>query len=227
MVLTAMVVTAIAYVAAAAVAVRRGRAHSPAETVAFVAGLAVLAVALRESWGPYDDETPWVHDAQHALVMAVAPALLALGAPVRLSLQVLPTRWARRVVGLLHLRPFRALCGPASAVHVPLDYYGVMAAYLFTSWAQRAGDSAFVHMGTHAVFLLCGLLFWVPIVGADVGGWRPDRRTSLALVAAGIPLFAGFALAERSVPLLVVNEAAVVLGLGLVAAVRRGSPAGY
>jgi len=222
MVLAAMVVIAVAYVAAAVTAVRRGRTHSPASTVAFLAGLAVLAVAMRESWGAYDDGTPWVHDAQHALVMGVAPALLALGAPVRLSLQVLPTRWARRIVGVLHLRPLRALCGPAAAVHVPLDYYGVMAAYLFTSWAQHADDNAVVHVATHGIFLLCGLLFWVPVVGADVGGWRPDRRTSLRLVALGIPLYAGFALATSSLSLLVVNEAATVFGLALVAVHRRG-----
>src|SRR3954469_8499366 len=156
MVLAAMVVIAVAYVAAAVIAVRRGRTHSPASTVAFLAGLAVLALAMRASWGAYDDGMPWVHATQHALVMGVAPALLALGAPVRLSLQVLPTRWARGVVGVLHVRPLRALCGPASAVHVPLDYYGVMALYLFTGWAGQSADNAAVHVGTHAVFLVCG-----------------------------------------------------------------------
>src|SRR4051812_9593406 len=222
MVLAAMVVVAVAYVAAAVTAVRHGRTHSPASTVAFLAGLAVLALAMRESWGAYDGGTPWVHDAQHALVMGVAPALLALGAPVRLSLQVLPTRWARRIVGVLHLRPLRALCGPAAAVHVPLDYYGVLAAYLFTSWAQHADDNAVVHVATHGIFLLCGLLFWVTVVGADVGGWRPDCRTSLRLVALGIPLYAGFALATSSLSLLVVNEAATAFGLTLVAGHPRG-----
>jgi putative membrane protein len=225
MVLAAVVVTAIAYVAAAAVAVRRGRAHSPAQTVAFLAGLAILAVALRESWGPYDDETPWVHATQHALVMAVAPPLLALGAPVRLSLQVLPTRWARGLVGVLHARPLRALCGPASAVHVPLDYYGVMALYLFTAWAAASADNAAVHVGTHVVFLVCGLLFWVPVVGADVAGWRPDRRTALWLVAVGLPIYAVFSIAAGSLPLLVANEAATVFGLTLVAVSRRSAPA--
>lgn len=224
MVLAVMVVTAIAYVAAAASALRRGRAHAFAQTVAFLAGLTVLAVALRETWGSYDDEMPWVHATQHALVMGVAPALLALGAPVRLSLQVLPTRWARGVVGVLQARPLRALCGPASAVHVPLDYYGVMALYLFTGWAGQSADNAAVHVGTHAVFLVCGLLFWVPVVGADIGGWRPDRRTSLMLVAAGVPVYAVFALAAGSLPLLVANETATVFGLVLVAVSRSSAP---
>src|SRR4051794_4971352 len=139
MVLAAMVVIAVAYVAAAMIAVRHGRAHSPASTIAFLAGLAVLALAMRESWGPYDDGTRWVHDAQHALVMGVAPALLALGAPVRLSLQVLPTRWARRVVAALLVRPLRSPCGPGAAVHGPLDYYGVLAGDLFPPWARLPG----------------------------------------------------------------------------------------
>jgi len=225
MVLAATVVTAVAYVAAAMVAVRRGRTHSPMSTIAFLAGLAVLAFALRESWGPYDDEMPWVHAAQHALVMAVAPLLLALGAPVRLSLQVLPTRWARGLVGLLHARPLRALCGPASAVHVPLDYYGVMALYLFTGWAAAGADNAVVHVGTHVVFLICGLLFWVPMVGADVAGWQPDRSTALRLVAVGLPIYGVFAIADDSLSLLVANEAATVFGLVVVVIARRGTPA--
>src|SRR3954452_24966443 len=103
MVLAAMVMIAIAYVAAAMTAVRHGRTHSPASTVAFLAGLAVLALAMRESWGAYDDVTPWGHDAQHALVSGVTPAFLALSTSFLLSLQVLPTRWARRVVGALQL----------------------------------------------------------------------------------------------------------------------------
>lgn len=225
MVLTATVVTAVAYVVAALVAVRRGRTHSPTSTAAFLAGLAVLALALRSHWGSYDDEVPWVHDTQHALVMGVAPVLLALGAPLRLMLQVLPTTWARGVVGVLHARALRALCGPASATHVPLDYYGVMAAYLFTPWAGLVEDSSFAHIATHAVFLVCGLLFWVPVVGADVGGWHPDRRTSLGLVAVGIPLFAGFALLDGSWSVLIANEAVAVFGLVVVAVRRRREPA--
>jgi len=225
MVLAVTVVTAVAYVVAALAAARRGRTHSTLSTVAFLAGLVVLALALRSRWGGYDDEVPWVHDAQHALVMGVAPALLALGAPLRLTLQVLPTGWARRVTGVLHTRPLRALCGPHSAVHVPLDYYGVMAAYLFTPWAGLVEGSTVAHVATHSVFLVCGLLFWVPVVGADVGGWHPDRRAALSLVAMGIPLYAAFALATGSWSLLVANEAGAVFGLVVVATCRRDAPA--
>src|SRR4051812_50036581 len=117
MVLTAMVVTAIAYVAAAAVAVRRGRAHLPAETVAFLAGLAVLAVALRESWGPYAHETPWVHATQHALVMAVRPPPRGRGAPAPPAPPGLPPPWGGGPLRVVHARPVRGPSGPAPRVH--------------------------------------------------------------------------------------------------------------
>src|SRR4051812_14562749 len=81
-------------------AARAGRRHRPwprATTVALLAGLGLLVVVLQSPLASYAETVVWVHDLQHAVLMSVAPVLLALGAPVTLSLQVLPTRTARRL----------------------------------------------------------------------------------------------------------------------------------
>jgi cytochrome c oxidase assembly factor CtaG len=216
--LTLEVVLAAAYLVAATRVSRRRRAWPWGSTVAFLAGLLVLVVALQSGLASYDDDVPWVHNLQHVLVMSVAPPLLALGAPVTLCLQALPTRDARRLVAVLHHHAVRGLCGRAAAVHLPLDYYGIMAVYLFTPAFALSRDNAAFHVGTHVVFLVCGLLFWVPIVGIDATGWRPAQRTRLLLVGVGIPVNAVIAAADGSWSLLIASETATLLGLALVVA---------
>src|SRR4051794_1626804 len=175
---------ALGYLYGVAVANTLHRRRSSIATAAFLGGLAVLAVALQSRLATYDDVV-WVHHLQHVLVMSIAPPLLALGAPVTLCLQVLSPRRARGLVALLHHPALRAVCGPRAAWHLPLDYYGVTALYLFTPAHGWSETSTFAHVAVHAVLLTCGLLFWVPIVGVDATGWRPSYRTRLWLAGAG------------------------------------------
>jgi len=222
--LTLEAALAATYVLAAMSVSRRRRPRPWAPTASFLAGLIVLVLALQSGLASYDDTVPWVHNLQHVLVMSVAPPLLALGAPVTLCLQALPTRDARRLVGVLHHPAARALCGRSAAVHLPLDYYGVMAIYLFTPAYALSRDNAAFHIGTHVVFFVCGLLFWVPIVGVDATGWRPAQRTRVLLVGAGFPINAVIAAADGRWSLLLASEAATVLGLALVATRHRRVP---
>ena len=222
--LTLEAMLAATYVLAAMSVSRRRRPRPWGPTAAFLGGLFVLVVALQSGLASYDDTVPWVHNLQHVLVMSIAPPLLALGAPVTLCLQALPTRGARRLVAMLHHPAVRGLCGRSAALHLPLDYYGVMAIYLFTPAYALSRDNAAFHVGTHVVFLVCGLLFWVPIVGVDATGWRPAQRTRVLLVAAGIPINAVIAAADGSWSLLLASEAATVLGLALVALLPGRAP---
>jgi len=214
------VLIAAGYLAAVARARARGRHRPAGSSAAFVAGLLVLVFALQSGFASYDD-VAWVHNVQHVLVMSVAPPLLALGAPVLLCLQTLPTKAARRLTALLRHPGIRALCGPKAFVHVPLDYYAVMVLYLFTPAHQWSARYSAVHIATHAVFLVCGLLFWVPIVGLDTTGWRPSYQSRLAMVAVGLPVSAALAALDGSWSLFIATEVATLLGIGIVVA-RRG-----
>ena len=214
------VLIAVGYLAAVARARSRGRHRPAGSTAAFMAGLIVLVLSLQSGFASYDDDVAWVHNLQHVLVMSIAPPLLALGAPVLLCLQVMPTKGARRLMAFLHHPAIRVLCGPKASLHVPLDYYAVMALYLFTPAHQWGARYAAVHVGTHVVFLVCGLLFWVPIVGLDATGWRPSYRSRLAMVAVGVPVSAAIAAVDGSWSLFVATEVATLLGIGLVVARR-------
>lgn len=199
---------------------RVGRRHGrwpPASTAAFVTGLLVMVVALQSRLAAYD-ETPWVHDVQHVLLMSLVPPLLALGAPVTLCLRALPTAAARRLVGVLRHGVARRLLG---ARHLALGYYGVMVVFLLSPVQALSLHNEMVHVAEHAVFFGCGLLFWVPVAGVDPVANRPARRTRVALVAAGLPVNAVLAAAVGSVALLATAEAATLVGLVLVAAPHR------
>jgi len=39
------------------------------------------------------------------------------------------------------------------------------------------------------VALACGLLFWVPLLGADPATWRPSHRLKVAVLAIGVPAY--------------------------------------
>lgn len=208
-----------AYVVGARRATRR-RSWPVSATVCFVAGLVATALVLQSGLAAYD-ETYAVHVVQHVVLMSVVPLLLALGAPVTLLLRVANPRVARRVVGVLHSRPARALCGRSGAVHVPLEYYGLMFVFLLAPVQRITTGNELVHASSHLLLLTCGLLFWVPMVGRDPAPWRPTERTRIAAVAVGVPVNVLIAAVAGSWELLAVSECAALLGLAVVCAWPR------
>jgi len=218
--LVAEVGLALTYVAGAWVVTKRHRPWPARATASFLAGLAVTAFVLQSGFAAYDDVF-WVHVVQHAVLMGVAPLLLAFGAPVTLCLPCLPRRGARRLVGALHSRPLRGLCGRPAAAHLAVDYYGVMFVYLLTPAAALATRNEAFHLATHGIFFLCGLLFWIPIVAADPTPWRPARRTKVLMVAAGVPVGAVLAAVTSSWSVLAATEASTLIGLAVVLNRRR------
>src|ERR1700761_3056351 len=62
----------------------RGHRWPRTRTACFLAGLAILALALQLGPIAAHDETPWVHSLQHVMLMMVAPPLLVLGSPITL-----------------------------------------------------------------------------------------------------------------------------------------------
>ena len=219
--LTVEVALGAAYVVSARLAVG-GRGWPRSATAAFLAGLVALAIVLQSGLAAYD-ETAAMHDVQHVVLMSVAPLLLALGAPVTLLLRVCPPPTGRRVVGVLHSRPARALCGRRAAWHVPLEYYGLMFVFLLAPVQRVTASNELVHVSTHLLLLTCGLLFWVPLIGRDPAPWRPSARTRVLAALAGLPVNAVLAVTAGSWELLAIGEAATVLGIAAVLARPRAA----
>src|SRR5437763_13318453 len=55
-------------------------------TGCFLAGLAVIVIALQSGVGSYDDVLFWDHMVQHLMLIMIAPPLLILGEPITLLL---------------------------------------------------------------------------------------------------------------------------------------------
>jgi putative copper resistance protein D len=193
------------------VAVRRVAAHHPdnpvptRRTVAFLAGLTAIAVALLSGIGAYDTTLFSLHMVQHILLALVAAPLIALAAPVTLLLRVASADdRRRRILPVLHSRVVRAIGHPVVAWVV---FAAVMWGSHFSALFDAALEDQLLHDLEHGLFLGAGLLFWWPAVGADPGPWRlpePARALyvflqmpqntflSVAILFAGTPLYAHY-----------------------------------
>jgi putative membrane protein len=187
------VVTAGLYCYGAARLRRSGRRWPIGRTVSFLLGLATLAVALQSGFAGYDDDLLWVHMSQHLAIMMLAAPLLALGAPVRLCLSAGSRGVRRFVAGILHDPSMRMVEGRPAAFLLPLDYYGSMAVAVLTPLYRLSEVNQGFHEFVHLYFLACGLMFWVPMLGQDPARWRPAYPLKVALVAAGIGVYAAVA----------------------------------
>jgi cytochrome c oxidase assembly factor CtaG len=174
---------------------RHGKRWPIARTASFLLGLCALAAVLQSGLAGYDDELLWVHMVQHLVIMMLSAPLLALGAPVRLSLAAGPPGLRRFIAGLLHDPSLQMVQGRWAVVLLPLDYFGSMALFLLTPLYRLTEVNNGFHEFVHVYFLACGLLFWVSLLGADPSPWRPHYRVKLTIVSIGIPVFSAIAAA--------------------------------
>ena len=99
----------------------------------FLAGLAIVVLALCSGIGSYDDILFWDHMIQHLMLIMVAPPLLILGQPITLLLHASRNplhTWAKRV---LRSRP-------ASFLTWPVFGFAAYAAAIVLAAPDRAGQ---------------------------------------------------------------------------------------
>jgi cytochrome c oxidase assembly factor CtaG len=165
------------------VALRRARRSWPAlRCASFLAGLGAVSVALLSGVDGYADRLLSIHMAQHMLLVMVAPALLAWGAPVRLALAASPRRARRGIAAVLHSAPLRGALHPLSGTVLVC---ALLLGTYFTGFFALTLRNATVHELEHAALLLCGLVLFVPLVAADPLPRPPSalaRLCSLTLV---------------------------------------------
>jgi putative copper resistance protein D len=174
--------------------------------IAFVAGLAAIEIALQSIIERYDTTLFSVHMVQHILLTLVAPPLLALGAPITLTLRVSSPEVRHGIVlPILHSRLLRVLSFPVLAW---LLFAGVMWGTHFSPIFNESLEQPLIHQLEHLAYLAVGLLFWWPAVGVDPSPWRiphPVRAMylflqmpqntflALAIYSAAAPLYPHYA----------------------------------
>jgi cytochrome c oxidase assembly factor CtaG len=156
-----------AYVAGIRAVRRTGERWSLGRTLWFAAGLVVIALTTMSFLGAYAHTLFWVTAAQLALLLTVAPVLLALGAPVTLLVRARPSA-GRRVERFLARGPVRLLTFPViGAVVVACVPFLVYYTPVFEASLR------FAPLGwlLHAVVLVVGFAFYWPVLSVD----RPPR----------------------------------------------------
>ena len=163
----------------------------------FGAGLLVIVIATQSGIGAYDDLLFYDHMVQHLMLLMVAPPLLIGGQPLTLLLHASRNplhTWAKRVI---RSRLASFLTWP---VFGTLAYaLTVMAAHL-TAIASYTEQRPAWHNGEHALFIVIGYLFYLPILGTEPIRWRLSYPIRFVLLVLLMPIdtFTGVALGYAS-----------------------------
>jgi putative copper resistance protein D len=165
---------------------------------AWLAGVAVVALALVSAVHIYAGSVFSVHMVQHLLLAMVAPPLLALGAPVTLTLRAASPNVRRSILlPVLHSRPLKAISWPP----VAWTFFAVvMWATHFSPLFNAALENQAVHSAEHLLYLLAGVLFWWPVIGADPIRWRLRPIGRMVYLAAQMPFNTAVGLAIYFAP---------------------------
>ncbi|MBW3574169.1 MAG: cytochrome c oxidase assembly protein [Actinobacteria bacterium] len=165
----------------------RGRGWPARRTRAFVAGLVVVAIATQSGLAGAEADRFSIHTVQHVLLGMVAPALMALGAPVTLALQASRRPTQVVLLRLLHSAPLRLLTHPVTAW---LVFGGSLILLYFTPVLELSLTNDVVHGAVHLQFLTAGGLFCWTAVGLDPLQWRLPHGARLLFVVLAVPVHA-------------------------------------
>lgn len=173
----------------------RGRAWPWWRVASFGLGLLIIALSLQSSIGVYDDDLFWIHMVQHLLLIMVAPPLLVIGAPVMLLLHTGSPPVHRATRRLVRSTPVTFLTNPAVAV---IAYTIVVLVTHLTGFMDTVLSNQVAHDGEHALYLLAGYLYFLPIFGDEPIRWRLSYPMKILLLLLSMPVdtFTGVALMQ-------------------------------
>jgi cytochrome c oxidase assembly factor CtaG len=160
----------IALLAAYLLCAARVRRRHPARpwplrrTLAFLAGLAIVAIATQSSIGVYDDALFSVHMVQHVLLIMVAPPFLVSGRPVTLLMHSWGNPVHSAVKRAVRSGPVTALTRPAVATVL---YCAVVIGTHTPPFMDLVLENEAVHDAEHALYLLAGCLFFLVVLGTE------------------------------------------------------------
>jgi cytochrome c oxidase assembly factor CtaG len=162
-------------------------------TVAFMAGLGTIAIALMSGIERYDTTLFSVHMVEHLLLMLVAAPLIALAAPITQVLRVASPGVRRRLLlPILRSGPVAAVSHPAVAW---LTFTLVLYVSHFSPLFEAALEDRFVHDLEHVLYITAALLFWWPVVALDPAPRRMSHPARIGYLLLQMPLSSFLAMA--------------------------------
>jgi len=190
----------------------------------FLAGLAVVFLALD---GPIDAGASGllsVHMVQHLLLTMVAAPLLVLGAPVSLVLRASSSRTRRTILlPFLNSRIARMVAKPVVTWSA---FLVVLWASHLTSLYEAALQNRGLHALEHLTYLGTAMLFWWPVVGLDPIPSRIAHPARILYLFLAMPPMAFLGLAIYSSDHLLYPYYATVPGATIVSALADQHLAG-
>ncbi len=201
---------------------RRPAGRWPAwRTLAFLAGLAVIAVATQGSPGVYDDTLFSAHMVQHLLLIMVAPPLLVLGRPVTLLLHAAPPPLHRRVRRAVRTGLVTAVSRPAVATAA---YCAVVTATHLPPVMDLVLRNPVAHDAEHLLYLASGYLFFLAVVGSEPVRWRVGLlgRYLMLLIVMPVDTLVGVVLMTAPREIYLGYAAGGAAGPGLVSDLHTG-----
>ena len=154
-------------------------------TCMFLAGLLVVVMATESGIGAYDDILFWDHMIQHLMLIMVAPPLLVTGQPVTLLLHASRNPLHTRVKKLLRSRVITAITFPAVGV---VAYAVTIVGTHLTSFMNLVMQNDAVHNAEHALYLIVGYLYFLPLVGREPLHWKLSYPVRLFLLFIAMPV---------------------------------------
>jgi putative membrane protein len=174
-------------------------------SVAYLGGLAVLAIALMSPIDVLSGQFFFMHMVQHLLLVMIAPPLLWIANPMPIAMWGLPAG-LRREVGR-GLRPKavfrRALQTLTTPGLVWLAFVAVLVGWHDPRAYQAALRSDLVHDVEHLSFFITAMLFWWHVTGAAPHIHRrlsAGKRAGYALSVVPPNMITGIALSFASKP---------------------------
>ena len=163
----------------------------------FLLGLLVIVFATEGGVGTYDDTLFWDHMIQHLMLLMVAPPLLVTGQPMTLLLHASRNplhTWVKRA---LRSGPVHAITAPAFGVTA---YAGTVVLTHLTSFMNLVESNDSVHEAEHALFLVVGYIYFLPLIGREPIRWKVSYPSRIFLLFLAMPVdaFTGLALGSES-----------------------------
>ena len=182
---------------------RRGDRWPVGRTIAWYAGLAVLAFGTLSGLAVYGRASFSMHMTQHMTLSMIAPLLLVLGAPITLALRALPAARSTQPAGPREWL-LAALQQPVRpSAHPPGDRPRCSSSARPT-WSTSAACSRprcaqhWAHELMHVHFVLVGYLFYESLIGTDPIPYRAAYPMRMVTLFAALSFHAFFAVALMS-----------------------------
>jgi putative copper resistance protein D len=165
-------------------------------TAAFLGGLGVVVIATQSGIGSYDDVLFWDHMVQHLLLLMVAPPLLIVGQPATLLMHASRNpvhTWTKR---LLRSHVVTAITWPPVGIAL---YAGAVVGTHLTGFMNLVLANDAVHEAEHALYLVAGYLYFLPLIGREPIRWRVSYPSRIFLLFMAMPVdaFTGVALGSE------------------------------